>query len=143
MDDVFAGADAAQAWLDELSADTEQQAEQARALADRVATLSVTATDTDGAVRVTVEASGMVTDLRLTDRMRGWPPERVAGQILAVMRAAQAQLAGRVAAEAAQTVGADSPIGRDVVAGYQARFPAPPRREKARSMQSMTDNRFG
>jgi hypothetical protein len=129
MDPLISGPDAAEEWLDNWSADVQERAEQARTFADRVAELSATATDSDGAVQVTVNASGGVTGLRLSDRIRSWPAERTAGRILAVMRAAQAQLAGRVAAVAAQTVGEHSPIGRDVVAGFHTRFPAPPERK--------------
>ena len=125
MDPLLSGPDDAEAWLEDWSADVEERAAQARTFADQVAELTATATDADRVIRVTVNASGAVTDLRLADRIRSWPAERTAEQILTVMRTAQAQLARQVAAVAAQTVGEHSPITRDVVAGYEARFPAP------------------
>jgi YbaB/EbfC DNA-binding family protein len=125
VDPWAAGPDATEAWLEEWSAGADERAAQAQTFADRVAGVSATAADRDGTVRVTVNASGSVTDLRLAEQVRAWPAQRIGEQILAVMRAAQAELAGRVASVAADTLGEDSPVGRDVVDGYRARFPAP------------------
>jgi hypothetical protein len=84
----------------------------------------------DGAVQVTVSASGVITDLRLDDRVRLWPAVRLAEQILAVMRRAQAELVGPVAAAAGATVGEYSEAGRAVIDGYATRFPVPPDEER-------------
>lgn len=132
VDPLTAGADTAEARLEEWSAEAEERAAQARTFADRVSALTTTATDRDSTVQVTVNASGAVTDLRLADRVRSLPAEQIGERILAVMRAAQAQLASRVFDVAVQTVGEQSPIGRDVVSGYETRFPAPPERDPGR-----------
>jgi YbaB/EbfC DNA-binding family protein len=125
VDPWAAGPDATEAWLEEWSAEADERAALARTFADRVAAVSATAADRDGTVQVTVNASGAVTGLRLAEQVRAWPAQRIGEQILAVMRAAQAELTGRVASVAADTLGEHSPVGRDVVAGYRARFPAP------------------
>jgi hypothetical protein len=44
-------------------------------------------------------------------------------QILAVMRRAQADLSGQVAAQVRETVGADTETGRAVIHSFEARFP--------------------
>ncbi|MET7966528.1 YbaB/EbfC family nucleoid-associated protein [Micromonospora sp. NPDC005305] len=102
------------------------RAAQAQEMSRRVADLTATAAGADGAVRVTVAASGIVTELRLDDRVRSWPATRIAAEIMATTRRAQARLAGAVADVAARTVGAGSETARAVVASYTTRFPAPP-----------------
>ncbi len=87
--------------------------------------LSVPASGRDGAVRVTVAGSGVMTDLRLDDRVLRWPASEIAAQVMSVMRRAQASLASRVAEIADETVGADSETGRAVVDGFVRRFPEP------------------
>lgn len=93
--------------------------------------LSVSASGRDGAVRVTVAGSGMMTDLRMDDRVLRWPASEIAAQVMSVMRRAQASLASRVAEIADETVGADSETGRAVVDGFVRRFPEPPDEEES------------
>jgi DNA-binding protein YbaB len=137
------GSGAAQEWLDDWSADADERAVRARAFSDRVAELWVTASGAEGAVRVTVAASGAMTDLRLDERVKQWPAARLAQQILAVMRQAQGELAASVAAAAAQTVGEHSPLGRDVVDGYATRFPAQQRGAQQRGAQQRGAQQWG
>jgi hypothetical protein len=118
-------------WLGPWLAGIEGSAERARAFAERAAQVSATASGPDNAVRVTVAASGAVTDLWLDDRVRQWPADRISKAVLATMRRAQGGLAAKVADVAAQTVGEDSSVGRDVVEDYARRFPAPAGRTQA------------
>ncbi|TQS42640.1 YbaB/EbfC family nucleoid-associated protein [Cryptosporangium phraense] len=110
-------------WVRNWSAAASERAERTMQMAEEVAGLSVSARS--AGVVVTVTASGAVTDLRLTDAVRGWPVDRLAADILTTMRRAQAELAGRVAEIAARTVGPDSETARTIVRSYQARFPSP------------------
>ncbi|QGN48441.1 YbaB/EbfC family DNA-binding protein [Micromonospora sp. WMMC415] len=127
MTHEFSGAaDAAEEWMRSWSASVSERAAQAQAMSQRVADLSVSATNGDGAVEVTVAASGVVTDLRLGARVRTWPSDEIAAEILTTMRRAQARLGAAVAEIAAQTVGANSESARAVVASYANRFPDPP-----------------
>ncbi|SBT69008.1 YbaB/EbfC DNA-binding family protein [Micromonospora sediminicola] len=103
-----------------------ERAARAQALSDEVAAMSATAEGAQGAVRVTVAASGAMTDLRLDDRVLRWRPDEIAATVLAVMRRAQGRLAAQVAEAAAGTVGADSETARAVVGSYAARFPEVP-----------------
>lgn len=119
-------ADAAEDWVRSWAASVSDRAAQAQEMSRRVADLTATAAGADGAVRVTVAASGIVTELRLDDRVRSWPATRIAAEIMATTRRAQARLAGAVADVAARTVGAGSETARAVVASYTTRFPAPP-----------------
>ncbi|MEU1394582.1 YbaB/EbfC family nucleoid-associated protein [Micromonospora zamorensis] len=116
-------ADAAESWVRSWSASVSERAAQAQEMSRLVAELSASATSADGAVRVTVAASGVVTDLRLSERVQGWSAARIAEEVMTTMRRAQAQLSEAVADVAARTVGEGSETGRAVVASYTERFP--------------------
>lgn len=118
-------ADAAENWVRSWSASVSERAAQAQEMSRLVAALSAAATSADGAVRVAVAATGVVTELRLSDRVQGWSGARIAAEVMTTMRRAQAQLAEAVADVAARTVGEDSETGRAVVASYSERFPEP------------------
>ncbi|MEV4823878.1 YbaB/EbfC family nucleoid-associated protein [Micromonospora sp. NPDC049275] len=105
------------------SAGISERAARAQELSDRVAAMSATAEGADGAVQVTVAASGAMTDLRLDHRVLSWRADEIAAEVLAVMRRAQGRLAPQVAEAAAETVGADSETARAVVGSYESRFP--------------------
>ncbi|MEH1165539.1 YbaB/EbfC family nucleoid-associated protein [Micromonospora sp. CPCC 205539] len=108
------------------TAGVSERATQAQALSERVAAMSATADGADGAVQVTVAASGVLTDLRLDDRVLRWRSDEIAAEVLTVMRRAQGRLAAQVAEAAAETVGPASDTARAVVASYERRFPEQP-----------------
>jgi hypothetical protein len=116
--------DAARSWTEQVSGRTEAAA----ALADRVATLSASAAGDDGAIRVTVASSGVVTGLELDDAVRRLPAADLAGEILRTMRHAQAGLTERVAEAVEETVGAETETGRAVLESFAQRFPVEPAR---------------
>jgi RNase P/RNase MRP subunit p29 len=107
--------DAAEDWLDSWAASANAQAERAVALSRRVAALTGSAQSPDGSIRVTVGSSGQLESLELDDR-------ELADRILSVMRSAQTNLAGQVATETQDTVGADSETGRAVIHSFESRF---------------------
>ena len=84
-------------------------------LADRLAALSASATGDDGGVTVTVAGSGIVTGLRLDDRVRRLDGAELSAEILRTMRRAQAALAEQVESAVGDTVGAESEAGRAVL----------------------------
>jgi hypothetical protein len=96
------------------------------ALADRVAALRASATGDDGAVRVTVAGSGLVTGLDLDDRVRRLPGVALSAEIMRTIRRAQVALTGEVAAAVDETVGAGSEAGRAVLDSFTQRFGAQP-----------------
>jgi hypothetical protein len=114
--------DAMRSWSEQVSGRTEAAAD----LADRVATLSASAAGGDGAIRVTVSSSGVLTGLELDDRVHRLPSRDLAGEILRTMRRAQAGLAERVAAAVDETVGADTETGKAVLDSFAQRFPVEP-----------------
>jgi DNA-binding protein YbaB len=115
--------DAAEDWLESWSAGVSAQAQQAAELARRVAALTGHAESRDASIKVTVGASGQIEGLELDDSVRQLSGERLARQILSVMRSAQAHLSRQVADEVQATVGADTQAGRAVIQSYGSRFP--------------------
>jgi hypothetical protein len=114
--------DAMRSWSERASGRTDAAAE----LADRVATLASSASGDDGAIRVTVASSGVLTDLELDDRVQRLPGGRLAEEILRTVRRAQAGLADRVALAVGDTVGADTDTGKAVLDSFSQRFPVEP-----------------
>jgi DNA-binding protein YbaB len=117
----------ARSWRDQASGGSEA----ATALAYRVAELTATATGADGAVRVTVASSGVVTGLELDDRVQRMGGAALAGEILRVIRRAQAGLTERVAEAVEEIIGSDTEAGRAVLDSYRRRFPAEPQEPPA------------
>jgi len=111
--------DAMRSWSEHVSGRTDAAAD----LADRVATLSASASGDDGAIRVTVASSGVLTELELDDRVQRLRGRELAGAIMSTMRRAQAGLTQRVAEAVGETVGADSETGRAVLESFAQRFP--------------------
>jgi DNA-binding protein YbaB len=116
--------DTADAMIDDWQAGIEARATQARELSARLATLSARARSADELVTVTVGASGELVGLELDERIRDRPAAETARAILATLRSARARLTAAVTAVTAETVGADSPTGRAVLAAYPRRLGA-------------------
>jgi DNA-binding protein YbaB len=66
-------------WTQEFAA----KAKQFHAMRTQVERVAVTESSRDGAVRVTVDSRGMLTDLALTDRIRDMSPPELAVQVMA------------------------------------------------------------
>jgi DNA-binding protein YbaB len=99
-----------------------EKAKQFHAMRTQVEQVQVTESSRDGAVRVTVDSRGMLTDLALNDRIREMSPPELAMQVMACLRRAQQQLAPLVQDAMQATVGGDEPVVEKVVSGYRERF---------------------
>jgi len=111
-----------QEWVASWSASVSERAELAQRLAAQVAATSATASGLGGLIEVRVDSSGVITGLHLDERISNWPAARIEREIMTTMKAAQTELADKVTAAVADTVGVDSETGRAVVAGYLQRF---------------------
>jgi hypothetical protein len=125
-DQLHAGATDAERRVEEWAAQVAEKAQRYQAMQAQVAGISVTEHSGDGAVRLTVGASGVLTDLELTDRAAQVPPRQLAAQIMDTMRRAQGRLPARVAEVMQASVGDDTETVSSVVASYQQRFPEQP-----------------
>jgi DNA-binding protein YbaB len=95
-------------------------------LADRIASLRASATGDDGVVTVTVAGDGVVTGLRLDDRVQRFTGATLSAEILRTMRRAQAALADQVAEAVDEELGAATEAGKAVLDSFSQRFPAVP-----------------
>jgi hypothetical protein len=116
------GIDAAEDWLDSWVGQVNTQAALSVELSRRVATLTGMAEGRDGAIRITVGSAGQVERLELDERVHDLSGPRLAGEIMSVMRRAQAALSSRVADEVRATVGEDTETGRAVIHSFDSRF---------------------
>lgn len=119
-DDADVAAREMAAWAENL----EGKAELYQELHGRMAGLSVTETSRDGAIIVTVDNTGVPTDLHLAESARGRAPGELAGQIMECLRRAQSTLRHEVEAMVHDTVG-DDDAGTAVIDQYARRFPDP------------------
>ena len=142
---MFAGAgpEETERQVEQWAAKSAAKADRYQAMQELVSRLSATEESADGAVRVTVDASGVVTDLALSDRASQLRPAQLAAQIMDVMRRAQSRLTGQVRQVMDNTVGDDEATVRAVVASYQRRFPEPPEPPQPRPPSYGGDLRIG
>jgi DNA-binding protein YbaB len=94
--------------IDKLAADTKSMSAQLQGL-------RIVAKDPAGMAEVTIDSTGSMTDLKLTDRMTGARPETVAATIMATIADARKQLAERSKEIVADTIGTDTAAGRAIV----------------------------
>jgi len=118
--------DGAERWVDNWESSIADRAAKVKTFAEQGAGVTGIASDPDRVVEVTVDSSGVVTGLYLSERVRRVPAPELGDLILSVMRAAQANLAQRMAEVAAETMGEDSDLTRSIAASYERRFPTEP-----------------
>lgn len=121
-----AALDAAARRLDEWESSLAARAARARDLSARTQALTGTARSADGLVEATVDASGLLTGLRLDERVRQHSAAHTARQILAVTRDARADLLRRLTEATTETLGADHPAARAIVESHQRRLDPDP-----------------
>ncbi|WP_433269610.1 YbaB/EbfC family nucleoid-associated protein [Actinosynnema sp. CS-041913] len=108
------------------TADVVARAEKYEALNRRVSAVSVTEVSRDGVVRVTVDASGALLNLEISDRAKEFSGQTLAAHILATLRRAQSRIAGEVS-RLAVDVAADNPTAAAaLVSSYRRQFPEQP-----------------
>lgn len=93
--------------IDKLATDT-------KAMSDRLRDVRVTASDPTGLAELTVDSTGALVDLTLTDRIQRVTPAVVAETIMATLRDARNTLADRSREIIADTVGTESPAARAI-----------------------------
>lgn len=94
--------------IDKLAADTKSMSEQLQGL-------RITAHDPAGMAEVTIDSTGTMVNLKLTDRIGKATPETVAATIMSTLGTARRQLAERSKEILADTVGTESAAGRAIV----------------------------
>jgi DNA-binding protein YbaB len=93
--------------IDKLAADT-------KAMSDQLQEVQVTAADPKGLAEVTVDSTGALLALRLTERIHQTDPAVVAQAVMATLRDAKAKVADRSQEIIAETMGTESAAGRAI-----------------------------
>jgi DNA-binding protein YbaB len=98
-------------------------------LTDQVSQLSITDVSPDGSVRVTVSASGLVTDVELREHGYRRPMAQMADEIMMCMRRAQARIPDLLGQVVTDALGAADSTTHLLVADARQMFPQPPPRQ--------------
>lgn len=125
---------------DQLIAEYEQKIEAERRKAEQIrdglTAVRATARSDDGQVTVTVNATGNVVDLRLTDGPRDKPGPELAQDIMHTLRRAQSRIAEEVHARLADT--APPATLAELENQYRTTYPAPvaePKEQRRRTLR--------
>lgn len=114
------------------AARAERQALLTTDLSKRLQQAQASAESRDGEVKVTVDHSGGLADLRLTERAMRLSANELSEIILTTSRRAQAQLAKDVAELVSGLCGAESETASFVGGTYAAQFPEPDDQDEER-----------
>jgi DNA-binding protein YbaB len=110
--------------LDQWVAGFERNAERYRELQRQVEDVRLISTSPSGVVTVSVDATGVVTEVRFTDRIVSTAPEELAAQFMTALNHAKAQIAARVRVVAEDVLGPEGRDSADRITNYYGeRFP--------------------
>ncbi|GAA4614741.1 YbaB/EbfC family nucleoid-associated protein [Saccharopolyspora hordei] len=110
--------------IEKLAADT-------KTMSDRLQEVRVTTTDPKGLVELTIDSTGALVDLRLTNKMTSTRPDEVSRTIMETLAAAKNQLADRSQEIIAETVGTESPAARAIAESVGNHLRTEPAEKKA------------
>lgn len=119
------------------------RAQQLQAASQQVANVSVREVSREGIVTVTVDATGAVTDLLISDRIRELSGPEATALVLGTMRTAQSKITAEVAEVMTANVPDSPETVRAVVASYEQRFPEPPPTDFAAHDDDVQEMEFG
>jgi DNA-binding protein YbaB len=117
-----------------------ETAQRFRALQERLSSLSITETSGDGAVKVTVSAAGLLTDLVLRERWHSEPLPALAAEIMDCVRRAQARIPDLLRQAMFETVGSQDPSTHLLLAEAGKRFPEPAPAEPRQARRPAPDS---
>ncbi len=124
LGDLMRDPDEAERRIEQWAQGLEDKAQRYAAAQERTEQLRLTASSSDGAVKVTVGADGGVTAIDFGTKARTYPLEELSRQILGTMHQAQAGIAGRVAEVMQESLGDEDQETRELMLGtLRSRFP--------------------
>jgi DNA-binding protein YbaB len=127
----FLDPDASRAYLRSWKADVDAAAERAQAMAEQLQRLRTTAKDDNGLAEVTIDSSGVLLDLKLTDRIQRYAPDAVARAVMSALREARQTAARRAHDIAVGTMGPDSLSARTIAERMRQQLERPDVAEEA------------
>jgi DNA-binding protein YbaB len=114
MTDAFLDPDSSREYLRSWNTRVQQMQERTQAMSEQIEQLRTTVKDSNDLAEVTIDSSGVLLDLKLTDRIRRFEPEVVARAVLSALREARVIAAGRAREIAVETMGPDSLSARTI-----------------------------
>ena len=114
MTDAFLDPDSSREYLRSWNTRVQQMQERTQAMSEQIGRLRTTVKDSNDLAEVTIDSSGVLLDLKLTDRIRRFEPEVVARAVLSALREARVIAAGRAREIAVETMGPDSLSARTI-----------------------------
>jgi hypothetical protein len=117
-------------WKDRI----DQTAARTRAMADRLDQLRASATDTDGLAEVTVDSTGVLVDLHLTQRIHRVSPNAVARAILYAVQQARLEVARKSREIVIDEMGPESVAARAIAEKIEQRLQGPEGDERIRDI---------
>jgi DNA-binding protein YbaB len=112
--DVFLDPDGARDYLRSWKQRVDSMAAATQAMSDRIGQLRATAEDGNGLAEVTVDSTGVLVDLTLTDRIHRFEPDVVSRAVMTALRKARMQAADRSREIAVEALGPDSLSARTI-----------------------------
>ncbi len=106
--EAFLDPDASREYLRSWQENVDRAAARAADMSEQMERLRVTARDDNGLTEVTIDSTGVLVGLELTDRIHRYPPDAVARAVMSALREARAKAADRVHDIAVETMGPDS-----------------------------------
>lgn len=116
------GSRQAEDWVAQLQQRAAKQLEDSQRMAAELEKLSITASNPDKSVTVSIDASGIMTDLRLSQDIKSKSAADLAEEILGMQRKAQNQLGKAASQVVKDSVGLETATGEAVMNGYRKRF---------------------
>ncbi len=108
--------------IDQWESSLAERVARASELSNRTAALTGTARDREGLAEVTVDSTGAMSHLWLSEAVRHRRAAEISELVLSTMRSAQAQLAESVTEATVAAYGPDSPATSAILANIQRRF---------------------
>jgi DNA-binding protein YbaB len=123
--EIFLDPDSARDYLHSWKQRVDAMAAATQAMSERIAALRATAEDGNGLAEVTVDSTGVLIDLELTDRIHRFEPEVVSRAVMTALRKARVIAADRSREIAVETMGPDSLSARTIGDRMQRLLEAP------------------
>jgi DNA-binding protein YbaB len=109
---AFLDPDASRDYLQSWKQNAERKAERASSMAAQIEHLRTSAQDDNGLAEVTVDSSGVLVDLVLTERIHRHEPQVVARAVMSALQLARTRTAAQAREIAVETMGPDSMSAR-------------------------------
>lgn len=110
----FLDPDASMAYLRDWKGRVDKMAADTQAMSNRLGDLRVTAEDDNGLAKVTIDSTGVLLDVRLSDRIQHFAPDAVARALMSAFGKARLKAAEQSRDIITETMGADSIAGRTI-----------------------------